>query len=117
MKDIIQVLSNRGVKIFMDTNENVLLIGPHIVAIYGLSFALMALNINIVFFLQSVLLAFPALLFSLSRGIAVSGLLLFILPLFMSMDGILWAMVLAEVITFIVAMPYTLYARKKQLHS
>lgn len=103
--------------LFMDTTESVMRIGPYIVIIYALSFLLMAVNINIVFFLQSVLLAFPALLFSLSRGIAVSGLLLFILPLFMSMDGILWAMVLAEVITFIVAMPYTLYARKKQLHS
>lgn len=101
--------------LFMDTNENVLLIGPHIVAIYGLSFALMALNINIVFFLQSVMLPFPALIFSASRGIAVSALLLYVLPLFSGMDGILWAMVLAEVLTSAFALPYTLQARKRQL--
>ncbi len=101
--------------LFMDTNENVLLIGPHIVTIYGLSFALMALNINIVFFLQSVMLPFPALIFSASRGIAVSALLLYVLPLFSGMDGILWAMVLAEVLTAAFALPYTLQARKRQL--
>ena len=99
--------------LFMDTTESVMAIGPHIVIIYSLSFLLMACNINIVFFLQSMLHPFPALLFSLSRGVVISGILLFILPLFFSVDGILWAMVLAEVITFIIAFPYTLTVKGK----
>ena len=99
----------------MDTNENVLSAGPHIVAVYGLSFALMAININIVFFLQAVMKPLPAMVFSASRGIAVSALLLYLLPLFLGMDGILWAMVAAEVATALIAIPYTLMIRKKQL--
>ena len=61
------------------------------------------------------MLPFPALIFSASRGIAVSALLLYVLPLFSGMDGILWAMVLAEVLTAAFALPYTLQARKRQL--
>ena len=102
-------------RLFMDTNENVLSAGPHIVAVYGLSFALMAININIVFFLQAVMKPLPAMVFSASRGIAVSALLLYLLPLFLGMDGILWAMVAAEVATALIAIPYTLMIRKKQL--
>ena len=103
--------------LFMDTNENVLAIGPHIVTVYGLSFTLMAVNINIVFFLQSVMLPLPALIFSASRGIAISALLLYILPVFTGMDGILWAMVLSEVVTAAIAIPYSLKARSIQLSS
>ena len=103
--------------LFMDTSDRVMEIGPYIVRVYSLSFLLMAVNINIVFFLQSILLPFPALVFSLSRGVVISGVLLFVLPLFMSFGGILWAMVLAEVVTFVFALPYTLIVRKQQLAS
>ena len=81
--------------------------------IYSLSFLPMAVNINLVFFLQSILAPVPALIFSLSRGVVISLILLYILPLFMGMDGILWAMVLAEIITIIGALPYTLSLKRK----
>ena len=102
-------------RLFMDASGNVIAIGPHIVTIYGLSFSLMAMNINIVFFLQAVMKPFPAMIFSASRGIAVSALLLYILPIFFGMDGILWAMVTAEIATAMIAIPYTLMVRKAQL--
>ena len=38
--------------------------------------------------------------------------LLYVLPSFMGMDGILWAMVAAEVLTIAGALPYTLHMRK-----
>ena len=99
--------------LFINATENVLKIGPHIVIIYSLSFLPMAVNINLVFFLQSILAPAPALIFSLSRGVVISLILLYILPLFMGMDGILWAMVAAEVVTIIGALPYTLSMKKK----
>ena len=100
-------------KLFIDATENVLEIGPHIVIIYSLSFLPMAVNINLVFFLQSILAPAAALAFSLSRGIVTSMILLFILPLFMGMDGILWAMVFAELITIAGALPYTIAMKRK----
>ena len=100
-------------RLFIDATENVLAIGPHIVIIYSLSFLPMAVNINLVFFLQSILAPGAALAFSLSRGVVISLILLYILPLFMGMDGILWAMVLAEIITIIGALPYTLSLKRK----
>ncbi len=102
-------------RLFIDVTDNVLRIGPEIVIIYSLSFLPMAVNINLIFFQQSILIALPALLFSLARGVVISLLLLYILPLFMGMDGILWAMVLAEIITLAAALPYTLGIRRKQL--
>lgn len=99
-------------RLFIDATDSVLAIGPHIIIIYSLSFLPMAVNINLVFFLQSVLAPVPALVFSLSRGVVISLILLYILPVFMGMDGILWAMVAAEAITTAGALPYTLRMRK-----
>ncbi len=100
-------------RLFINVTDSVLAIGPHIIRIYSLSFLLMALNINIVFFLQSILKPFPALMISLSRGVVVSSLLLFILPLVMGMDGILWAMAAAEIVTAGAALPYIRKARQE----
>ena len=69
-------------------------------------------GINLVFFLQSVIAPVPALVFSLSRGVVISLVLLYVLPAFMGMDGILWAMVAAEVLTIAGTLPYTLHMRK-----
>ena len=99
-------------RLFIDATDSVLAIGPHIIIIYSLSFLPMAVNINLVFFLQSVLAPVPALVFSLSRGVVISLVLLYVLPSFMGMDGILWAMVAAEVLTIAGALPYTLHMRK-----
>ena len=99
-------------RLFIDATDSVLAIGPHIIIIYSLSFLPMAVNINLVFFLQSVLAPVPALVFSLSRGVVISLVLLYVLPAFMGMDGILWAMVAAEVLTIAGALPYTLHMRK-----
>ena len=99
-------------RLFIDATDSVLAIGPHIIIIYSLSFLPMAVNINMVFFLQSVLAPVPALVFSLSRGVVISLVLLYVLPSFMGMDGILWAMVAAEVLTIAGALPYTLHMRK-----
>ncbi len=99
-------------RLFIDATDSVLAIGPHIIIIYSLSFLPMAVNINLVFFLQSVLAPVPALVFSLSRGVVISLVLLYVLPAFMGMDGILWAMVAAEVLTIAGALPYTLNMRK-----
>ncbi len=99
-------------RLFIDATDSVLAIGPHIIIIYSLSFLPMSVNINLVFFLQSVLAPVPALVFSLSRGVVISLVLLYVLPAFMGMDGILWAMVAAEVLTIAGALPYTLNMRK-----
>ena len=99
-------------RLFIDATDSVLAIGPHIIIIYSLSFLPMAVNINLVFFLQSVLAPVPALVFSLSRGVVISLVLLYVLPAFMGMDGILWAMVAAEVLTIAGALPYTLHMRE-----
>ena len=99
-------------RLFIDATDSVLAIGPHIIIIYSLSFLPMSVNINLVFFLQSVLAPVPALVFSLSRGVVISLVLLYVLPAFMGMEGILWAMVAAEVLTIAGALPYTLNMRK-----
>ena len=59
-------------RLFIDATDSVLAIGPHIIIIYSLSFLPMAVNINLVFFLQSVLAPVPALVFSLLRGVVIS---------------------------------------------
>lgn len=101
------------INLFVDASENVLEIGPHIVRVYSASLFFMSLNINIVFFLQSILIPVPSLIISLARGLVLSGILLIILPLFTGFDGILYALVLAEVLCTLFALPYMMNIRHK----
>ena len=105
------------INLFVDASENVLEIGPHIVRVYSASLFFMSLNINIVFFLQSILIPVPSLIISLARGLVLSGILLIILPLFTGFDGILYALVLAEVLCTLFALPYMMYIRHKAVRS
>lgn len=93
-------------RLFMTVTDEVLTEGPHIIRLYSISFILMALNINMVFFVQSIMKSVAAMLLSLSRGLIVSAFLLYVLPVFFALDGVLFAMTAAEVVTFAIGAVY-----------
>ncbi|MDY5930843.1 MAG: MATE family efflux transporter [Candidatus Ornithospirochaeta sp.] len=101
------IFPNQIIRLFIDADSAVLEIGPGIIRAYSLSFLTLALNLNLVFFFQSILKNREAMAFSLERGLVLSGTLLIVLPPLIGFDGILVAVILSEIITTLSALPFS----------
>jgi len=92
--------------IFMKVTPEVAEIAPYIIRVYAIAFMPMAVNLFATAYLQSVSKANKATTVSMLRGLILSSVLLYILPLFMGSNGIWWAVTLAEVFAAVVALWY-----------
>jgi len=81
-------------------------IAPYIIRVYSLSYLPMAISLFVTAYLQSVGKANSATLVSMLRGVILSALLLYVLPLFMGGSGIWWAVTIAESGAAIVGIAY-----------
>ncbi|MBE6846049.1 MAG: MATE family efflux transporter [Ruminococcus sp.] len=90
--------------IFMQVTPEVEQIAPYIIRVYSISFLPMAINIFITAYLQAVSKATAATVVSLMRGVVLSAILLYILPLFMEGNGIWWAVTIAESVTAVLSL-------------
>lgn len=73
---------NLFVNIFMASTREILKIAPKIIGCYGLSFLLLPLNIFSTYYFQALLNPKAALIVSVARGLMISGILLYLLPIF-----------------------------------
>jgi len=92
--------------IFMKVTPEIAEIAPYIIRVYAIAFMPMAVNLFATAYLQSVSKANKATTVSMLRGLILSSVLLYILPLFMGSNGIWWAVTLAEVFAAVVALWY-----------
>lgn len=92
--------------IFMKVTPEIAEIAPYIIRVYAIAFLPMAVNLFATAYLQSVSKANKATTVSMLRGLVLSSVLLYILPLFMGGNGIWWAVTLAEVLAAVVALWY-----------
>jgi len=90
-------MPNVFVRIFMTPTEEVLRIAPAAVRCYGISFLLLPFNIFSTYYFQSVMRAKTAIAVSVARGLAVSGALIYVLPL-IATSAIWWAMPTTEIL-------------------
>lgn len=81
---------------FVATTPQIVEIAPKIVRIYFLSFLPMGVNIQATYYLQSVMQTKRSNLLTLLRGLIISGVLVYLLPLWIGIDGVWWAMVITE---------------------
>jgi len=98
---------------FMKVTPGVAEIAPYIIRVYSLSYLPMAISLFVTAYLQSVGKANAATLVSMLRGVVLSALLLYVLPLFMGGNGIWWAVILAESGAAMVAIVYVLPELRK----
>ena len=84
------------VKFFMETTPEVLEVTPRIVRVYFLSFLFMGVNIWATSYFQSIMRTITSSVLTILRGLVVSSILLYLLPLWLDIDGVWWAMVLTE---------------------
>ncbi|WP_282144604.1 MATE family efflux transporter [Thomasclavelia cocleata] len=75
------LIPNMFVRIFMTPTEEILKIAPAIIHCYGLSFLLLPLNIFSTYYFQALLKPKASFIISVFRGLVISGILIFILPL------------------------------------
>ena len=92
--------------IFMKVTPEIAEIAPYIIRVYAIAFMPMAVNLFATAYLQSVSKANKATTVSMLRGLVLSSVLLYILPLFMGGDGIWWAVTLAEDLAMVIAIIY-----------
>lgn len=91
------------VKLFMSATPEVLEIAPNIIRVYFSSFLFMGINVLSTYYLQSVMQTGLSLTISLLRGIAISGLLVNVLPIVFGITSIWWVMPITELIIFFIA--------------
>lgn len=93
---------------FVDTTPQIIEIAPKIVRIYFLSFLPMGLNIQATYYLQSVMQTRQSNILTLLRGLIISVALVYLLPIWLGIDGVWWAMVITE---FVVAVFSAIYLK------
>lgn len=84
------------IRFFMDATPEVLEAAPGIVRVYFLSFLFMGVNIWATSYFQAVMRTAASAVLTILRGLVVSSILLCLLPLWMDLAGVWWAMVLTE---------------------
>lgn len=99
--------------IFMKMTPEVAEITPYILRVYSLSFLPLAVNTFATYYLQSVNHSKMASVISLSRGLVLNGLFLYLFPLFMGGNGIWWAVFFSEAVTMIISSVYLIFQYKK----
>jgi putative MATE family efflux protein len=84
---------------YMNTTEEILIVGPGIVRVYSFAYVLMGMNIVASYYLQALKQSNNALIISLLRGFAVCLILIFLLPATAGFGAIWLTMPLTELVT------------------
>lgn len=85
------------IRIFMDATDSVLAIAPGIMRKYGIGYLFVPFTLFATYYFQSILKARVSLGISLSRGLIVGAVMLYILPIFFGADSIWFATPIAEI--------------------
>ena len=93
---------NLFVKLFMTPTKEILHIAPLIIRTYGLSFLLLPFNIFSTYYFQALLKPKAAFIVSVARGLIISGILIYLLPL-LSPENLWYTMPLTEFLVVIYA--------------
>lgn len=97
---VCEILPLPIVRGFMQTTEEIERIAPSILRIYAISFLLLPRNVFFTYYYQAVMRPWSSLFVSLLRGIAVSGVLIFVLPAAFGGFTLWWVMPIAELVTY-----------------
>lgn len=86
------------VRIFMAPTDEVLAIAPYIIRCYCISFLLLPLNIFSTYYFQAIMKPAVSFLVSVMRGLVISGILIYLLPVLASANAIWFAMPITELL-------------------
>ena len=98
---------------FVDATPEVLEAAPTIMRIYFISFLFMGVNIWGTFYFQSIMYTRTSTMLTVLRGIVVSAVLLYLLPIWLGIRGVWWAMVFTEGIVTGITLICITYTNRK----
>ena len=98
---LICLFPNGFIRIFMNATKDVLGIAPMIMRTYGISFLFLPFNVFSTYYFQSVMQPKISLFIAFSRGIVISGLLIYLLPSIFGADAIWLSMPVTELVILI----------------
>lgn len=107
-------IPNVFIRIFMTPTPEVLQIAPNIFRCYGISFLLLPLNIFSTYYFQALIKPKAAFIVSVARGLLISGIFIFLLPVITGADSIWFAMPITEALVAIYVV-YEMIKYTKQL--
>ncbi len=93
-------------RLFMAATPEVLALAPRMFRLYGADFLFLALTVYATYYLQSILRSPMSMTVAVLRSFAVSGALLYLLPLAMGLDGVMLALPISEFLVTALAMGY-----------
>ena len=79
---------------------------PYILRVYALSFIPLTINTFSTYYLQAIDCSQMATTISISRGLVVNAILLYLFSLFLGGDGVWWAIFWAEMLTAVLSIVY-----------
>ncbi len=86
------------IRIFMIPTEEILMMAPHIIRAYALSFLLLPLNIFSTYYFQAIMKPSIAFVVSVARGLIISGALILLLPTVIGADSLWYVMPITELL-------------------
>ncbi|MGI6012076.1 MAG: MATE family efflux transporter [Ruminococcus sp.] len=89
---------NFFIRIFMNPTGEVLKIAPGIFRCYGISFLLLPVNIFSTYYFQALIKPAAAFVVSVARGLVISGICIYLLPVTAGADAIWFAMPITELL-------------------
>ncbi len=110
------VFPNAYTYLFMSPTEEVLILAPHLIRRYALSFILLPFNIFYTYLFQSISRSKTSFAISIFRSFILSGSFILLLPL-INVDLLFYAMTFTEIIVFIFAsiMAYAFFKKERTL--
>ena len=95
---IVFTIPNSLIRLFTNPTNDLFAISPGILRAYGLSFVFLPFNIFATYYFQAIMKERTALVASLARGFAISGILVLLMPLLFGAGSIFFAMPITELI-------------------
>jgi len=92
------------VRLFMDVTPEVLTVAPGIIRPFFLLFLLLGITVLATYHLQSIMHGRMSMMIAVLRSVVISGLLIYILPLFMGILGVWVAMPISELVVAAIAL-------------
>ena len=94
------------VRLFMDVTPEVLTVAPGIIRPFFLLFLFLGITVLSTYHLQSIMHGRMSMMIAILRSVVISGLLIYVLPLFVGILGVWVAMPISELIVAIIALIY-----------
>lgn len=94
------------IKLFISTTPEAIAIAPTIIRTYFTVFLCMGITVLSTYYLQSIMKSRMSMVIATLRSLIISELLLFVLPLFLGLNGVLLALPVSELIVTVIALTY-----------